>query len=487
MVTKAPFPPDSTEHRFDLFVDLLAAAIGHADRLAPLRAYCTGLFLPGERKSVEPMAASIAPANVRSQHQSMHHFVAQAPWSDRQVLDTVRDYALPIIEGHGHILAWIVDDTGHPKKGKHSVGVVRQYCGQLGKRENCQVAVSLSVANESASLPIAYDLYLPEEWAADFARRDTAGVPESVAFHTKPEIALAQIRQAVEAGVRRGVVIADAGFGHDTKFRDALRELKLQYAVGINSLTTVWPEGTGPLPPPAYAGMGRPPTRWRRDAAHQPISVKELALELAEAKFRTVAWREGSKGQLESRFCAVRVRAAHGDNRCEEPRAEEWLIIEWPEGEDEPTTYFLSTLPKTTSLTKLVYTIKLRWRIERDYQELKQEIGLGHFEGRGWRGFHHHATLSIAAYAFLVAERGRFSPSGVEGKPKLKVPRLPRGFRPRGAPDSSSKTQSGLSSNNESAVDRRAGHATIEVSVLSKSKRQGVTKSRIDHCQFITQ
>jgi len=487
MVTKAPFPPDSTEHRFDLFVDSLAAAIGHADRRAPLRAYCTGLLLPLERKSVEPMAASIAPANVRSQHQSMHHFVAEAPWSDRQVLDTVRDYALPVIEGHGPILAWIVDDTGHPKKGKHSVGVARQYCGQLGKQENCQVAVSLSVANESASLPVAYDLYLPAEWAADFARRHTVGVPDSVAFHTKPEMALAQIKQALAAGVRRGVVVADAGFGNDTKFRDQLTQLKLPYAVGIGPLTTVWPEGTGPLPPPAYAGMGRPPTRWRRDAEHQPISVKELALGLAKAKFRTVSWREGSRGQIESRFGAVRVRAAHRDYWREEPRAEEWLIIEWPAGADEPTKYFLSTLPKTKSLTQLVYAIKLRWRIERDYQELKQEIGLGHYEGRGWRGFHHHATLSIAAYAFLVAERGRFSPSGVAGKPQLTVPRLPRGFRPRGAPDSSRKTQSGLSRHNERAVDRRAGEATVEVSVLSKSERQGVDKSRINHCRFLTQ
>jgi SRSO17 transposase len=437
MVTSPP--PDSTEHRFDHFVDLLASAIGHADRVAPLRAYCTGLLLPLERKSVEPMAASLSPAKVRSKHQSMHHFVAEAPWGDKAVLDTVRDYALPIIEGHGPVLAWIIDDTGHPKKGKHSVGVARQYCGQLGKQENCQVAVSLSVANESAGLPITYDLYLPEEWANDRERRSAVGVPAEVEFRTKPEMALAQIKQALADGVRRGVVVADAAFGNDTKFRDGLTELKLQYAVGINPTTTVWPEGTGPLPPPAYAGMGRPPKRWRRSEKHQPLSVKELALALAQSKFRAVKWREGSRGQMRSRFCALRVRAAHRDYLREEPRPEEWLIIEWPEGEAEPTKYFLCTLPKTKSLKQLVYTIKLRWRIERDYQELKQEIGLGHYEGRGWRGFHHHATLSIAAYAFLVSERGRFSPGGVEGRPRLKVARLPRGYRPRGAPDPSRK------------------------------------------------
>jgi SRSO17 transposase len=487
MVTKAPLPLDSTEHRFDHFVDLLASAIGHADRVAPLRAYCTGLLLPLERKSVEPMAASISPANVRSQHQSMHHFVAEAPWRDHQILDTVRHYALPVIEGHGQILAWIVDDTGHPKKGKHSVGVARQYCGQLGKQENCQVAVSLSLANESASLPIAYDLYLPQEWASDRERRASGGVPEEVEFHTKPEIALSQIRQALADGVRRAVVVADAAFGNDTKFRDGLTKLELRYAVGINPTTTVWPEGTSPLPPPAYSGMGRPPKRLRRDAEHQPLSVTELALSLPGAELRTVTWREGSAGLMRSRFCAVRVRPAHRDHLREEPRAEEWLIIEWPEGEAEPTKYFLSTLPKTASLKKLVSTIKLRWRIERDYQELKQEIGLGHYEGRGWRGFHHHATLCIAAYAFLVSERGRFSPSGVEGRPKLKVPRLPRGYRPRGAPDETRKAHSGVNRDDASAVDRGAGQATGAVSMLSKSKQQGVNKSRINHHRFLTQ
>jgi len=486
MITKAS-PPHSTEHRFDHYVNLLAAAIGHADRRAPLRAYCTGLLLPLERKSVEPMAASISPTNVRSQHQSMHHFVADAPWSDRQILDTVRDYALPVFEGHGQILAWIIDDTGHPKKGKHSVGVARQYCGQLGKQENCQVAVSLSVANESASLPIAYDLYLPKEWATDPERRASVGVPAEVKFRTKPEMALSQITQALANGVRRAVVVADSAFGNDTKFRDALTELKVRYAVGIGPLTSVWREGTAPLPPPAYPGMGRPPKLLRRDEEHQPLSVKALALSLPEANWRTVTWREGSRGQMRSRFCAVRVRAAHRDYWREEVRAEEWLIIEWPEGETEPTKYFLSTLPKTTSLKQLVYTIKLRWRIERDYQELKQEIGLGHYEGRGWRGFHHHATLSIAAYAFLVAERGRFPPRGVGSPPKLKVPRLPKGWRPRGARDPASKAQSSINSDHESAVDGSAGQAPRAVSELSKSKQQGVNQSRIDNSWFLTQ
>ncbi len=349
------------------------------------------------------------------------------------------------------------------------------------------MAVSLSVANESASLPIAYELYLPEEWARDQERRTAVGVPAELKFRTKPEIALAQIKQALADGVGRGVVVADAGFGHDPKFRDALTELKLQYAVGITSTTTVWPEGTLPWPPPPDAGMGRPPKLVRRDAKHQPLSVKELAFALPQAKFRTVAWREASTGRIESRFCAVRVRAAHRDYWREEPRPQEWLIMEWPEGEAEPTNYFLCTLPKATSLKKLVYTIKLRWRIERDYQELKGEIGLGHYEGRGWRGFHHHATLSIAAYAFLVSERGRCSPSGVEGRPQLKAARLPRGYRPRGSPDPSSKAQSSIDCDDANAADRGVNQATGAVSVLSKSKQRCVNQSRIDYRQFLTQ
>jgi SRSO17 transposase len=423
------------EERFDRYVELLTETLGHADRAEPLRAYTTGLMLPGDRKSVEPMAARLDPRNVRRKHQSMHHFVADAPWSDERVLARVREFALPALRAHGPIEAWLLDDTGIPKKGTHSVGVARQYCGQLGKTENCQVAVSLSLANEFASLPLAYQLYLPEEWAKDRERCRTVGVPEEVTFRTKPQIALAQIRAALAAGVPKGVVVADAGYGNGAEFRDELRELGLRYAVGVLSTTRVWAEGRSPLPPPAWSGNGRPPTRLRRDPEHQPVTAKELALE-NKARFRWIGWRAGTKGQLRGRFLALRVRSAHRDYQRREARAEEWLVVEWPEGEPEPTKYFLSTLPKHTSLRQLVRRVKIRWRIERDYQELKQELGLTHYEGRGWRGFHHHATLTIAAYAFLVAERGRFSPSGAGGgTSQRKAARVPRGFRPRGSPD----------------------------------------------------
>jgi len=266
------------------------------------------------------------------------------------------------------------------------VGVARQYCGQLGKQDNCQVAVSLSLANHGASLPVSYRLYLPRDWAEDPVRRAKAGVPEEIAFQTKPEIALDLLRAAAEAGLPRGVAVMDAGYGKDTEFRTGVSALGLPYVAAVLSSTTVWPQGTGPLAPKPWSGRGRRATRLRRDAQHQPVSVKELALGLPETAWTEIAWREGTNAELASRFARSRVRAAHGDTLLDAPRAEEWLLIEWPEGEAEPTQYWLSTLPEEIGFADLVDLAQLRWRIERDYQELKQELGLGHYEGRGWRG-----------------------------------------------------------------------------------------------------
>src|ERR687890_2589586 len=229
------------EARFAAYVEHLASVLGHADRAAPLKAYCTGLILPGERKSVEPMAARLEPARVQAAHQSLHHFVAKADWSDEALLAVVRAEVLPHIEQHGPIRAWIIDDTSFPKKGRHSVGVARQYCGQLGKQENCQVAVSLSVANDRTSLPVAYRLYLPEAWAEDPERRAKAGVPEAIGFETKTAIALDQLRQAREAGISVGIVLGDAGYGDECDFRVGVAELDLRYVLGLRSATTVWP------------------------------------------------------------------------------------------------------------------------------------------------------------------------------------------------------------------------------------------------------
>jgi SRSO17 transposase len=424
----------SSEGRFSAYVEGLVSVIGHADRAKPLRDYCVGLLMPGDRKSVEPMAAVTAPHRTAAQHQSLLHFVGEGRWSDERVLAKVRQMVLPAIERHRPIEAWIIDDTGFPKKGRHSVGVARQYCGQLGKQDNCQVAVSLSLANADGSLPVAYRLYLPQSWACDADRRKKVGVPEEIGFQTKIEIALDQIRVAHAAGLPRGAVLMDAGYGPHTDLRTAITALGLPYAAGILSNTTVWAPGTGPLPPkPSTPGRGRPTKRLRRGAEHQPVNVKDLAFSLPARAWRTITWREGTNEPLRSRFARLRIRIAHRDFYRSEPWPEEWLLIEWPKGENEPTKYWLSTLPQTIGFARLVDLAKLRWRIERDYQELKQELGLGHFEGRGWRGFHHHATLCIAAYGFLISEREMIPPSAARYPSVFPQPAVPGSYRPRGA------------------------------------------------------
>lgn len=429
--------------RFAAYIGNIASVLGDPRRHGPMRSYCTGLLMPADRKSVEPMAAVTAPERTAAQHQSLLHFVGQGEWSDAAVLAKVREHVVPAISTHGAISAWIVDDTGFPKKGKHSVGVARQYCGQLGKQDNCQVAVSLSIANDHASLPVAYALYLPESWTEDHERRDKVGVPADVAFRTKPQIALDQIAWACRAGLPRGDVIADAGYGCETRFRAGLTELGLRYVVGVKSSTSVWAPGASDLAPPEYSGRGRKPSRPLRDETHKPVSVETLALSLPADAWRTVHWRQGTNEKLAGRFARIRVRAAHDRRVAADEIGEEWLLIEWPEDEEKPTKYWFSTLKKNVSFGHLVHVAKLRWRIERDYLELKQEIGLGHFEGRGWRGFHHHATLCIAAYGFLISERAAFSPSRTLDAGLFEAPRLPQDRRPRGAAIAHGTTRAG--------------------------------------------
>ncbi len=395
--------------RFAAYIGELTKVIGHADRVTPLRDYCSGLLATEGRRSVEPMAAVTAPAHVSAQHQKLLHFVANATWSDERMLAKVRELVVPSIVRHGAIEAWIIDDTSFPKQGSHSVGVHHQYCGQLGKQANCQVAVTLSIANHHASLPIAYRLYLPKDWADDAERRDKAHVPEAIRFKTKPQIALAQIRAALAAGVARGVVLIDASYGTNTAFRTGIGALGLTYVAAILSTVKV-------------RAAADPDAR---------VSVKALALGLPKHAWRTITWRDGSGDRLRSRFARVRVRIAPSKGAA--GRAEETLLIEWPQGEAAPTKYWLSNLDHAMSFRQLVDIAKMRWRIERDYQELKQEIGLGHYEGRGWRGFHHHATLCIAAYGFLISEREKIPPSGPRCAGMLAKPAVPGGHRPRGA------------------------------------------------------
>jgi SRSO17 transposase len=414
------------EARFAAYVDGLASVIGHVRRTRQLRDYCTGLVLPGERKSVEPMAARTAPERTAAQHQSLLHFVGLATWSDEDVLAKVRELVLPAIEKNGPIEAWIIDDTSFPKQGKHSVGVHHQYCGQLGKQANCQVAVSLSIANHAASLPVAYRLYLPQDWTKDRARRKKAGVPKQIQFKTKPEIALEQIRWACESGLPRGVALMDAAYGRDSQLRAGMTELGVPYVVSIVPTILMWAPGHGPR------RMDKPMNNTGRRDEPDLISAKEVALGLPKRAWRRVTWREGSVDRLSSRFARVRVGVGY-NKLIPEKLSAEWLLIEWPEGEKEPTKYWLSTLPENISFTQFVDLAKLRWRIERDYQELKQEVGLGHYEGRGWRGFHHHATLCIAAYGFLVAEQATIPPSAPRSAAPFQAPRLPDDYRPRGS------------------------------------------------------
>src|SRR6202521_2357426 len=312
-----------SESRFAGYVEGLASVLGHADRMGPLRDYCTGLILPGERKSVEPMAAKTAPSRTAAQHQSLLHFVGVATWSDEKVLAKVREMVWPSMEQHGPIEAWIIDDTGFPKQGKHSVGVQHQYCGQLGKEANCQVAVSLSIANHNASLPVTYRLYLPQDWIKDRARRNKAGVPRDIVFKTKPEIALEQIRWACEAGLPRGVALMDAAYGSDSRLRTGMTALGVTYVAGVQPKALVWPSGSGPR------RQGKLNNTGRRDEPGL-MSIKEVALGLPKRAWRTIRWREGSADWLSSRFARVRVRVGHSQT-ASELISQEWLLIEWPE------------------------------------------------------------------------------------------------------------------------------------------------------------
>lgn len=415
------------EQRFEEYSEVITAALAHADRATPARWYLRGLMRPGQRKRIEPMAARVHPHDVRSAHQSMHHLVADSDWNDTALRAAVAREVVPALNKSGDgSCFWIVDDTGFRKYGKHSVGVARQYCGQLGKTENCQVAVSLSLATAQGSLPLDYRLYLPREWADDTHRRQRAGVPQDIAFATKGELARAQIEAALKAALPRGTVLMDAGYGDEAALRDWLTAHDLPYAVGIRPQTAVWWARHQPAQAARNTGRGRPRTRVHRDATHQPLSVADVARRLPVKGYRTMTWREGTHAPLRARLARVRVHTAQGDR----PRGDEWLLIEWPTGEPEPTRYFLSTLAADISFKELVATVTMRWRIEHDYRELKQELGLGHYEGRNWRGFHHHASLCIAVYGFLMREQ---LSGNKKNAARLKAPAVPKGLRPRGS------------------------------------------------------
>jgi SRSO17 transposase len=353
--------------------------------------YIRGLLLDGERKSIEPLAGRLPEGNV----QAMQQLIGQSPWpwvavwqrlAQRMTAELTPD---PV---------WVVDDTGFPQQGHHSVGVARQYSGTLGKTANCQVAVSLQQVGAEARTLLNWRLYLPESWAQDPPRRAAAGIPAAVKFQTKWQLALELIDEARAWGLRCGVVWGDASYGEVTEFRQGLETRQLPYALGIPSTVRVWRK-----PPRRRKARGR----GRRPAVYhygeqRPCAVREGA-EQARG-WKQVRWRAGTKGWLESRFYAGRVQPAHGFDEGDPPHPEVWLLVEWPPGEKEPTNYALCDLPGNYTLRRLVRIVKSRWKIEQVYQQLKEELGLDHYEGRSWRGWHHHVTLVMLAHAFLTLE-----------------------------------------------------------------------------------
>lgn len=397
------------DSELSLFLDGLSECVKRKDQRRSLAMYVTGLLLDGERKSLQPMSMRLvdSPDEHESMRQRLQQVVSAAPWDEAELY---RALAVKLDTELPGVSALVVDDTGFPKKGIYSVGVHRQYSGTLGRVENCQVAVSLHLAGEGTSGCIGLRLFMPEVWADDTKRRKTAGVPGQVAFKKKWELAIDLIDNALAAGVRKHVVLADAGYGDATEFRAALSGRGLRYLVGVQSNHCVWPPESQPSLPDQQGKPGRRATRYRDDE-HPALSIAELATSL---EYRTVTWREGSKGAQSSRFAAVRVRSAERRTKGGVPGEPEWLLCEWPAGEAAPTKFYLSNLPASTSVKALVRAAKVRWRVERDYQEMKQEIGLDHFEGRTWRGFHHHAALCAVAHAFLALQRALFPPEEMD-------------------------------------------------------------------------
>lgn len=361
--------------------------------------YFRGLLLEGERKSAGAMAERLPDGN----EQAMQQFITDSPWDLRAPRRRQAQFLEPLLGPRG---VWVIDDTTFLKKGNHSVGVAQQYSGRVGGAANCQAAVSLHLSTPRGSLPLDFELYLPEEWTDDRARRRKVGIPGEVVYQTKWQLGLGLIDRARRWQLQDQVVAADAAYGNVVGFRDGLAKRRLSYVVGVNSTTAVWAgEVPAYLPPRRLGRRGRPRTRWVYDEAARPLSVREAALQLPGEAWCEVTWEQGSKGPLCSRFAAIRVQPAHGHVQKTPPRAGEWLLMEWHKGEAEPTDFWFSNLPETTALAELVGLAKMRWHVEQDYQQLKEELGLDHFEGRKWVGWHHHVTMTMLAFGFLLWQR----------------------------------------------------------------------------------
>lgn len=397
-----------TRGRLTEYLEFCFTGLGRSERREALASYLRGLLLDGERKSMVPVAARIAesPSQTEAIRQRLQQAVTVARWDESEVFARIAHRAEKVLSD---IDAYVIDDTGFPKKGKHSVGVQRQYSGTLGRIDNCQIATSLHLASKHGGVCIGARLYLPQEWAQDRRSRKKSGIPADVQYAPKWRLALDLLDRVLEDNPPKRVVLADAAYGCVGDFRRALRDRGLQYVVGVKGTEAVWPPGQRPKPPPPRTKPGPMPKKWS-DGNATAMSISELASSLPSSAWRKTTWDSGSKGSKSKRFAAIRIRTAHRHSVGKPPGIEQWLLCEWSESKGKPEKFYLSSLPPNTSKRRLVYLAKLRWRIERDYREMKGELGLDHFEGRGWRGFHHHFACVAAAHAFLTMERVLFPP-----------------------------------------------------------------------------
>lgn len=393
--------------KLEEFLDYMTEGMGRPERRRALAWYLTGLLLDGERKTVVSMANRLVDKEEEAEamRQRLQQCVTISTWAEQEVRRRLSQRFEQCLKPE----AYVVDDTGFPKKGAESVGVTRQYSGTLGRVDNCQVATSLHVATNDSSGCVGMRLYLPEEWASDFKRRQKAGVPDDVVFRRKWELALDLLDEAFEWGAPRRLVLADSGYGDSTEFRDGLDERECPYLVGLSGQRLAWPPGSRPRPPRRIPGRAGAPRKQYRDGSKRPTSLKEIAEGMA---FRKYTCSNGSGGSKTGHFAFARVHLAERHTKGRKPSDEVWLIVEWRPSNDE-MKYFVSSLPESVPKKELARLVKLRWRIERDYQELKGQVGLDHFEGRTWRGFHHHATLCAVAHGFLALQRRVFPPKEV--------------------------------------------------------------------------
>jgi SRSO17 transposase len=387
--------------RLQQFLEDLLEPMGRSERRRWARVYVHGLLLDGERKSIEPLAARVGGADV----QGLRQFVGQSPWAVEEVQ---RRLALKMVDLLREPEVWIIDETAFPKAGQHSVGVGRQYCGTLGKVANCQVAVSLHWSSAEASCPILWRLYLPKAWLEDPKRATEVNLPPGTRYRSKTELALEVVDQALAWELPRLPVVADSFYGNDFAFRQALGERQLGYAVEVEPSTVVWTQDPN-LPLPPQKKTGRPRQYPPLEALPRPQNLRAVAESLPATAWRTVAWRQGSRGVERSRFARIQVWAAHGWRAQKHPpRVAEWLLVEWPKEAEQPVKYWLAQGGSPPlGLRGLVRLARARWRVELDYRELKEELGLDHYEGLHWLGWHHHVCLVSIAYAFLRSEQAR--------------------------------------------------------------------------------